>query len=167
MSQPDSEALRHALGRYATGVAIITAMDAGGAPAGMTVNSFASVSLAPPLVLWSVGQHAPEYSVFSAAANTAIHVLGASQVALSNRFADPAIDKFAGLDWSVGDNGAPVLADCPLCLLCAAQQSVVAGDHRVLIAGVQSIVRCRDEAPLVFYASGYREIGAALDSGWG
>lgn len=132
----------------------------------MTVNSFASVSLTPPLVLWSVGQHAPEYDAFSTANDTAIHVLGASQVALSNRFADPTADKFADLDWRAGDNGAPVLVDCPVCLLCRAKQKVAAGDHRILIASVRSVELRGDQPPLLFYASGYREIGSALDSGW-
>jgi flavin reductase (DIM6/NTAB) family NADH-FMN oxidoreductase RutF len=167
LSAPDTEQLRHALARYATGVAIVTTTDASGNPVGMTVNSFASVSLTPPLVLWSVGEHAPEFGVFRVATNTAIHVLGESQVALSNRFADPAADKFAGIDWSTGQSGAPILADCNVCLQCVALQSIVAGDHQILVSRVASVDVRDDEPPLVFFESGYRQIGAALDSGWG
>ncbi len=167
MSEPDTEQLRTALARYATGVAIVTTADGDGWPVGMTVNSFSSVSLSPPLVLWSVGEHAPEYAVFSQAKATAIHVLGESQVALSNRFADPAADKFADTAWSAGDNGVPILADCSVCLQCVAVQSISAGDHQILLSRVEAVDIRRDEPPLVFFASGYRQIGAALDSGWG
>ncbi len=166
MSTPNPEQLRKAVARYATGVAIVTTTDANGQPAGMTVNSFASVSLEPALVLWSVGEHAPEFATFIAASATAIHVLGASQVALSNRFANPTVDKFDGIDWRPGDQGTPLLADCPVCLQCTAVQTIEAGDHRILVAQVESVDVRHDEAPLLFYASGYREIGAALDSGW-
>src|SRR5438270_10649276 len=93
----DPRDFRSALGSYATGVTIITAATADGKPYGLTCNSFASVSLNPPLVLWSLGMFSQGMSTFQNATHFAINVLGASQQALANRFAKSSEDKFAGL----------------------------------------------------------------------
>src|ERR1035438_2659372 len=103
----DPRDFRHALGTYATGVTIITAAGANGKPYGLTCNSFASVSLNPPLVLWSLGMFSQALNVFQNASHFAVNVLGASQQKLASRFAKSSEDKFAGIEWALGLGGAP------------------------------------------------------------
>src|SRR5271170_4815661 len=104
----DPRDFRNALGAYATGVTIITAAAADGKPYGLTCNSFASVSLNPPLVLWSLGMFSQGLTVFQNASHFAVNVLGASQQVLANRFAKSSEDKFAGVDWTPGLGNAPL-----------------------------------------------------------
>ena len=103
----DPRDFRNALGTYATGVTIITAVAADGKPYGLTCNSFASVSLNPPLVLWSLGMFSQGLSIFQNASHFAVNVLGASQQALANKFAKSSEDKFAGVEWTPGLGNAP------------------------------------------------------------
>src|SRR5271167_4914917 len=105
----DPRDFRNALGTYATGVTIITAMTADGTPYGLTCNSFASVSLNPPLVLWSLGMFSQGLSIFQNASHFTVNVLGASQQALASRFAKSSGDKFDGVDWTPGLGNAPLL----------------------------------------------------------
>src|SRR6201746_1807146 len=98
----DPRDFRNALGTYATGVTIITAIAADGKPYGLTCNSFASVSLNPPLVLWSLGMFSQGLNTFQNASHFTVNVLGASQQALSNNFAKSSDDKFAGVEWTPG-----------------------------------------------------------------
>src|ERR1700737_1922580 len=107
----DPRDFRNALGTYATGVTIITAATADGKPYGLTCNSFASVSLNPPLVLWSLGMFSQGLGIFQNASHFAVNVLGVSQQALATRFAKSSEDKFAGVEWTPGVGNAPVLAD--------------------------------------------------------
>ena len=130
-SQPDI--IRSAFGRFATGVTIATAVGPEGRIAGMTASSFNSVSLDPPMVLWSVGMQASEYEVFADCKKFAVHVLSESQADLSNRFATPGIDKFDTVNWELSSNELPVIANCPLCLQCETVASHQASDHRILI----------------------------------
>src|SRR3954469_8180667 len=106
----DPRDFRNALGSYATGVTIITAADADGKLAGLTCNSFTSVSLNPPLVLWSLVIYSQSMSVFQNASHFAVNVLGASQQHLAAQFAVSSADKFAEVKWKPGLGGAPVLA---------------------------------------------------------
>lgn len=98
----DPRDFRNALGTYATGVTIITATGPDGKPYGLTCNSFASVSLNPPLVLWSLVVYSSSLTVFQNASHFAVNVLGVSQQALANKFAKSADDKFTGVDWVPG-----------------------------------------------------------------
>ena len=98
----DPRDFRNALGTFATGVTIVTAMAAGGRPYGVTCNSFASVSLNPPLVLWSLGMFSQGLTIFQNASHFTINVLGASQQALASQFAKSSDDKFAGVSWTPG-----------------------------------------------------------------
>src|SRR5882724_2190390 len=107
----DPRDFRHALGTYATGVTVITAAAADGRPYGLTCNSFASVSLNPPLVLWSLVIFSQSMSVFQNASHFAVNVLGASQQALATKFATSSQDKFAGVEWTAGLGNAPILRD--------------------------------------------------------
>ena len=108
----DTRAYRRALGQFATGVTIVTCVGADGTRHGMTANSFASVSLDPPLVLWSLDRRARNFEAFAEATSFAFSVLGVDQIALSNRFAgrglEPGEDKFAGIDCEAGLDGVPM-----------------------------------------------------------
>src|SRR6187397_1277363 len=106
----DPRDFRNALGTFGTGVTIVTAMTADGMPYGVTCNSFASVSLNPPLVLWSLGMFSQGLTTFQNASHFAVNVLGASQQALASKFAKSSEDKFAGVEWRPGLGNAPVLA---------------------------------------------------------
>jgi 4-hydroxyphenylacetate 3-hydroxylase, reductase component len=153
--------LRAALGRFATGVTIVTCLDADGQRVGLTANSFNALSLAPPLVLWSLRQVSPSLPAFRAASHFAVNVLAESQVALSRRFASPAVDKFALGHWSEGEGGAPVLTGCAAVFECRSLPAQEAGDH-VLFFG--DVLRAAEAAvaPLLFQAGHYRMLGEVL-----
>ena len=157
----DREALRSAFGRFATGVTIVTCLDASGQAVGLTVNSFSSLSLEPPLVLWSLRSASPSMSAFDAAPYFAINVLGQHQIDLSRRFASGASDKFAVAAWNAGAGGAPVLVGCEAVFECQCVSRQEAGDHVLFIGRV---LRLRDSAqePLVYHAGRYRRLGEAL-----
>ncbi len=168
MNAISREQYRHAMGRFATGVTIVTTADSAGDPVGMTVNSFSSVSLEPPLVLWSVGQQSPEYEAFCQCRYFAIHVLNDQQQQLSNRFATPGEDKFAALDTREmkvdGQSvGVPLLADMMASLHCRIEQNHAAGDHNILVGRVLSVNVAAESdkqhyAPLLYFAGDYGRI---------
>jgi flavin reductase (DIM6/NTAB) family NADH-FMN oxidoreductase RutF len=157
----DPQALRTALGRFATGVTIVTCLDAAGQPVGLTANSFSSLSLDPPYVLWSLRQASPSLAAFSAATCFAINVLADSQIELSRRFASPVADKFSLGTWGSGLGGVPVLAGCAAVLECEPVSAQAAGDHTLFIGRV---LRASDAAiaPLVFHAGRYHLLGEIL-----
>jgi flavin reductase (DIM6/NTAB) family NADH-FMN oxidoreductase RutF len=150
----DPRDFRHALASFATGVTVITAMGPDGKPVGLTCNSFASVSLNPPLVLWSLVIYSPNMSVFQNASHFTVNVLGASQQALSTKFATPSDDKFAGVDWTPGLGQAPVLAGCVANFQCRAADRYYGGDHVIFLGAVEAYAYNRDE-PLLFAQGGY------------
>jgi 3-hydroxy-9,10-secoandrosta-1,3,5(10)-triene-9,17-dione monooxygenase reductase component len=157
----DAKALRNALGRFTTGVTIATCRDADGRPVGLTANSFNSLSLDPPLVLWSLRLASPALPAFRAASHFAINVLAESQVGLSRRFASAVADRFAEGIWADGIGGAPVLAGCAAAFECALYHQQEAGDHVLFIGRVE---RLHDAAlpPLLFQAGHYRLLGEIL-----
>lgn len=153
--------LRAALGRFATGVTIVTCVEAGGARVGLTANSFNSLSLEPPLVLWSLRRESPSAPAFAAAARFAVNVLAESQVALSRRFASREPDRFAVGDWSSGLHGSPVLAGAAAVFECETVSAQPVGDHLLFIGRVHA---CSESAvpPLLFQAGHYRMLGEVL-----
>jgi flavin reductase (DIM6/NTAB) family NADH-FMN oxidoreductase RutF len=158
---PAPQALRTALGRFATGVAIITCVDPAGQRIGLTANSFSALSLDPPLVLWSLRRSSPSVQAFSAAAHFVVNVLAESQVELSRRFASQVADKFAQGHWASGIGGAPVLAGCAAVFECATERELDGGDHALFIGRV---LRISDVgvAPLLFQGGHYRLVGEVL-----
>jgi len=150
----DSGDLRAALSTFATGVTIVTAAEESGAPVGMTASSFNSVSMDPPLILWSVTKAALSAPVFKAADNFAVHVLASSQVELSNRFARSGEDKFAGLNYTTNTNGCPVLPECVARFDCKTWQVYEGGDHWIIVGKVVHIEKRNDEG-LVFCDGSY------------
>ena len=157
----DARRLRNALGRFSTGVTIISCVDATGRFVGFTANSFSSLSLDPPLVLWSLREPSPSLDAFVTAPRFAVNVLAESQVDLSRRFAAAAEDRFAEGAWALGEHGAPVLAGCVAVFECETVSQQIAGDHRLFIGRV---LACAESAlpPLVFQAGHYRLLGEVL-----
>src|SRR5436309_3724406 len=148
-SPVDPRDFRNALGTYPTGVTIITSVAADGKPYGLTCNSFTSVSLNPPLILWSLGMFSQGLSVFQNASHFAVNVLGASQQALAKKFATPSEDKFAGVEWTAGLGQAPVLADSVANFQCRAVDRYYGGDHVIFLGAVEAYAYNRHE-PLLF-----------------
>lgn len=158
MIRPDAAAFRTACGQFATGVAVVTARAQAGPPVGLTINSFSSVSLDPPLVLFCLGRDAQCLSGFDGADGFVIHVLSAEQQGLSARFATPDSDRFRDLDWQHGPCG-PVLPGALVRFDCRRHAVVDGGDHLILIGRVEA-VSVPDAAadPLVYFRGGYRAI---------
>src|SRR3954462_4905881 len=145
----DPRDFRSALGTYATGVTVITAAAADGKPYGLTCNSFASVSLNPPLVLWSLGMFSQGLSIFQNASHFAVNVLGVSQEALASQFAKSSDDKFAGVSWTPGLGNAPVLTDSVANFQCRAANRYYGGDHIIFLGAGQAYAYNRQEPLLV------------------
>jgi flavin reductase (DIM6/NTAB) family NADH-FMN oxidoreductase RutF len=150
----DPRDFRNALGTYATGVTIITAVGANGKPYGLTCNSFASVSLNPPLVLWSLGMFSQALNTFQNASHFTVNVLGASQQALAAKFAKSGEDKFAGVEWTPGLGNAPVIAGSVANFQCRAANRYYGGDHVIFLGAVEAYAYDRKE-PLLFAHGDY------------
>jgi flavin reductase (DIM6/NTAB) family NADH-FMN oxidoreductase RutF len=142
---------RAALGRFATGVTIVTARAPDGAPVGLTVSSFNSVSLAPPLVLWSLALRAGSMAVFRDVSHYAIHVLGAEQRGLAERFAVKDIDRFAGQPDRRGLGDVPLLDGCAAIFECRNRSRYDEGDHVIFVGEVLHCSARADAAPLIFH----------------
>ncbi len=145
----DPRDFRNALGTYATGVTIITAAAPDGKPYGLTCNSFASVSLNPPLVLWSLVVYSSSLTIFQNASHFTVNVLGASQQALANKFAKSSDDKFTGVDWAPGLGNAPVLAESVANFQCRSVNRYYGGDHVIFLGAVEAYTYNAKE-PLLF-----------------
>ena len=153
-SEIDAPRLRRALSCFATGVAVVTAVDANGDNAGMTINSFSSVSLDPPLVLWSVAESSYSYEVFTQADYFAVNVLTSDQQDLSERFAQKTGDKFEGLVCREGLHGLPLLPASAACFECRTEYIYPGGDHKIIVGRVLRIEEHETE-PLIFYRGQY------------
>ena len=150
----DQRHLRHALGRFATGVTVVTTRTRDGKLEALTANSFAAVSLEPPLVLWSLGSNAPSLLGFQEAGCFVVNVLSAAQHHLSRHFATRAENKFANLAYAAGLAGCPILLDALASFQCSTENTIVAGDHVVFIGRVHRAAY-RDGEPLIFSAGQY------------
>jgi len=132
----DTRDLRRALGTYATGVTIITTRDGEGRLYGLTANSFASVSLDPPLVLWSLSRAAGSYPAFRDATHFGVNVLGGEHREHSLRFAHPHPDKFAGIGYALGEHGVPLIDGAAAHFECAIETRYEGGDHVIVVGRV-------------------------------
>lgn len=148
----DTPAFRRALSSFATGVAVVTALGPDDAMVGITINSFSSVSLDPPLVLWSVAEESQNYDVFIQAEHFAVHVLAADQEELVERFAQRSDNKFDGFDCRSGIRGVPILPDFAACFECSTEHIYAGGDHKIIVGKVHRF-EDRDSAPLVLHRS--------------
>lgn len=155
----DAKALRGALGQFATGVTVMTAQDSCGRRVGVTANSFSSVSLDPPLVLWSIGKQSGSAATFCAASHYGVNILSASQVALSNHFASRVDDKYAGITFEDGEGGCALLAEVTAHFECALERCIDGGDHWILLGRVLRF-RAFDRPPLLFHQGRYAALQA-------
>lgn len=154
MQDFDPRSFRQALGSFATGVTIITTCNDEGKPLGLTVNSFNSVSMEPPMVLWSLANEAFSLPVFRDASHWAVHVLSSGQAELSTRFAKRGENKFKGVDLETGINGIPLLTGCSARFQCKTAFQYDGGDHVIFVGEVMDFDRS-EAAPLVFHGGRY------------
>lgn len=160
---PAQRQLRQALGAYATGVAVITTLAADGEPVGITVNSFASLSLEPALILWSLNAQSPSRRHFDECRVFAVNVLSDTQAMLSHRFATRAPRKFSDVDVRQGLEGVPLLTGCAAVFECRLQTQHPGGDHVIYVGAVERFESDPQSTPLLFHAGRYRRIGPMLD----
>jgi flavin reductase (DIM6/NTAB) family NADH-FMN oxidoreductase RutF len=146
---------RSALAMFATGVTIVTARDEHGAPIGLTANSFNSVSISPPLVLWSLARQAGSMPAFARGSHYAVHILAAGQPALAERFASKDVDRFAGIAWREGRGGAPVLDGAAAVFECFNRSRYEEGDHVIFVGEVEHCERREGAQPLIFHGGRY------------
>lgn len=159
----DPKLFRQLLGCFPTGVAVITTTSAEGRPVGLTCNSFSSVSLEPPLVLFSLRKASSLLATFVQADSFAINILSQSQDALSGRFASSKIsDKFEGVDWAPGPLGTPLIDDCLASFECRVHARHEAGDHDIFIGEVRHMGTGSSEHALVFYKGAYMMLAESL-----
>jgi flavin reductase (DIM6/NTAB) family NADH-FMN oxidoreductase RutF len=149
------EQFRRACGRFATGVAVASAMDPEGTPHGLTVSSFTSVSLSPPMVLICLGHAVTSIDIFRASRHFGLSVLFDHQREISDRFARKGEDRFDGLRWEAGATGVPLLTDVLAQMECEVERRVAAGDHDIFI-GRMLRARIAEGEPLIYFAGQYR-----------
>ena len=146
---------RAALGMFATGVTIVTARGPDGEPVGLTANSFNSVSMSPPLVLWSLARSAGSMPAFERGSHYAINILAAEQHALAERFASKAIDRFKGLAFREGAGGAPIIEGAAAVFECFNRSRYEEGDHVIFVGEVEHCERREGAQPLIFHGGRY------------
>jgi flavin reductase (DIM6/NTAB) family NADH-FMN oxidoreductase RutF len=150
-----SQEFRSALGMFATGVTIVTARTAEGQVIGLTANSFNSVSLSPPLVLWSLSRAAASMVAFSSGSHYAINVLAADQKALAERFASRGGDRGRGVTFDTGAGGAPLLHGAAATFECFNRSRYEEGDHVIFVGEVERCTHRRGASPLLFHGGRY------------
>jgi flavin reductase (DIM6/NTAB) family NADH-FMN oxidoreductase RutF len=153
----DTDTFRAALGRFASGITVVTARDDEGRDHGMTVSAFCSVSLEPSCVLVCIGHEASMHELMLRVKHIGINVLATDQEALSRRFADPESDRFDGVGYTRGENGVALLDEALVHLECKVVARHEAGDHTVVISAVERAA-AHDGRPLLYYRGGYAQL---------
>jgi flavin reductase (DIM6/NTAB) family NADH-FMN oxidoreductase RutF len=153
----DAQQLRECLGKFATGITVVTCTNADGRPRGMTANSFSSVSLEPPLVLWNIAKVSNSLPSFLNAEHFAINILAGDQQEMSSHFASTDHTLFDSVEFRMSDNGVPILPNTLACLECRTYQVHDCGDHFIIIGEVESF-RSNDRTPLLFFAGEYADL---------
>lgn len=152
----DARAFRNALGQFATGVTIVTARGASGECVGATVSSFNSVSLDPPMVLWSLDKRAYSRAAFETSTHFAVHVLTLEQWELAEQFARRGVDKFAQLQCQPGLGQVPLLAGCAACFECVTRHQYDGGDHVIFVGEVERFAHVAG-SPLLFHGGAFAQ----------
>ncbi len=150
----DPASLRRVLGHFCTGVVVVTAL-ADGEPVGMTCQSFSSLSLDPPLVLFSASHSSTSWPRIRATGSFAVNILSAQQERISRMFAASGTDKFAGVDWAPGVVGAPLLGGCVAHIECRLESVYPGGDHDIVVGAPLALREEPAHEPLLFFRSGY------------
>ncbi|MDQ0229571.1 flavin reductase family protein [Metabacillus malikii] len=149
MNNKNTELFKEVMGNYPTGVTVVTTVTSEGTPIGLTVNSFASVSIDPLLILWSIDKRVSTYEEFTKTNKFAVHVLASDQGDLCSLFASKGTDRFANCEWRLKE-GLPILADVAGVLHCHTYKTIDAGDHTILIGEVVEIESDKKE-PLLYH----------------
>ena len=142
---------RTALGMFATGVTIVTSRGVDGTLVGLTANSFNSVSMSPPLVLWSLARTAGSMAAFSTGSHYAINILSADQQALARQFSAQGLDRFAGVKYHLGAAGAPLIDGAAATFECFNRSRYEEGDHVIFVGEVERCCTQTDASPLLFH----------------
>ncbi|WP_425414689.1 flavin reductase family protein [Peribacillus kribbensis] len=155
------DTFKQIMGSYPTGVTIITTVNEDGSPVGLTVNSFASVSLDPLMVLWCLDRKSTHLNAFKNSIGFAVNILAADQCELCWAFAGKSLDRFSKADWSYSENNLPVISESLGVMECKTVQTIEAGDHIIFIGQIIDIVK-RDKEPMLYFR---RNVGL-IPEGW-
>ena len=155
----DTNEFRDALGCFATGITIVTAVGPAGELLGITANSFGSVSLEPPLVLFSLHRRAYSLAGFEASEHFAVNVLGEAHQELSTTFATALIDKWTGVEYQIWDTGCPIFPDSLATFECTTRFRYEGGDHVIFVGEVTRMEIAAGGDPLLYFRGGYRRLG--------
>lgn len=158
MSAVDPRMLRRAFGSFATGITIVTTTDANGQPVGLTANSFTSVSLDPPLVLFCLDRNSSSLERFQRSGVFGINVLSSNQQELSSRFVKRGEERFQGVSWQLRSTGVPVIEGAAATFECTAHTTFDGGDHLVFVGRVQRFDFDAERDPLLYFQGRYRQI---------
>jgi flavin reductase (DIM6/NTAB) family NADH-FMN oxidoreductase RutF len=156
----DGREFRNALGAFATGVTIVTTMSEEGRPVGLTANSFSSVSLDPPLILFCLDRKSYSFAHFQKSSHFAVNVLSADQQAISSHFAQPSEDKWNEVSYDFCGVGCPSFADALAIFECSTHDIHEAGDHIIIVGKVESFTRRTEGEPLLYYGGKYGRLAA-------
>lgn len=154
----DGRELRNALGCFATGVCLITLVNQEGEPLALTANSFSSVSLEPPLVLWSLQNNSEVFEDYAKGAQFAINVLAGNQQELSSRYARKGDHVLDPEHFTLGASGAPVITDALVTFECSLETTYPAGDHLIIVGRVEAMAKREEVEPLLFFGGAYRAL---------
>ena len=154
----DGRELRNALGRFATGVCVITAADAQGNAVGMTANSFSSVSLDPPLILWCLQNNSEVYDTFARPKYYAVNILASDQLDLSNQYAKKGDHVLSSKHYRLGRYGAPLIRDALVNFECEMHAGHDGGDHLIIVGRVRDMCNRPTGSPLLFCSGSYGEL---------
>jgi len=162
----DSRKFRNALGKFPTGVVVVTARTRAGELIGMTMSSFNSVSLDPPLILFSIHRKALSFKAWQSITHYAVNVLNEDQEQVSNRFARSGDNKWEGLTALTGGNGAPMLPNAAVVFECVSHARYNGGDHEIFIGRVEAMHEhaFTHDRPLVFFEGRYRQLASAANA---
>jgi len=158
----DTAGFRRALSCFATGIGVVTTLDANGEKVGITVSSFNSVSLEPPLILWSIGLDSMSYDVFVDVEHFAVHILAKHQEDLCDRFAQRGERKFDSLTCREGLHGVPILPDFAACFECSTEHIYPGGDHKIIVGRVHRFEE-KEADPLIYHRSRFLEVDCSQD----
>jgi flavin reductase (DIM6/NTAB) family NADH-FMN oxidoreductase RutF len=153
----DPDAFRAVMGRFASGVTVVTARDADGRDHGMTVSAFASVSLEPPLIAMCIDRTASMHEMLCGAQYFAVNILASTQEPIARRFADTGAQRFEGIGYTNGETGSPLLNDVLAFTECRRISSAPAGDHTIIV-GETIAASLRDARPLLYYRGGFAQL---------
>lgn len=157
----DPREFRDTVGCFATGITIITTRQDDGAPVGLTANSFTSLSLDPPMVLFCLDNNVASFDAFQAGGHFAVNILSEKQQDLSSRFAKSGPEKWDGVAFDSGDTGCPILPGSLACMECRVSSINEGGDHVIVVGEVLRLERAQEDAmPLLYYRGGYANLSS-------